>query len=367
MHLVGAAEISRTGAVRDTARDTLVDGLRGFAIAAMLVAHGAPLLGKLPSVPGAAFDALNDVASPLFALVMGMAGLIVLKRGDTAVSFVSVKAVQGLLLIVAGLLLMSLHTWVGVVLPQLGLVLILGAPLLLLPARWLGWAAGLAFLAGPVIVMITGLLVPATWVTQPESGPQLLQWLVTGRQYRLTSLLPFFLLGAFLYSTRALYHLRQSRALLWSGLALTVAWYPAASFARASGAGFLVTSGGYLDLVRDLGLVALVTGVAGLAAGARRKQVQRLARLPITILAGPGKLALSLYAAHVLVLLPISYAMVAQSPAVRALTFVAFVVGLLLAGWLWARFLGKGPLEALMTWVGGLVRKLTGKTVAHAA
>lgn len=348
-------------------RDILVDALRGIAIAAMLVAHAAPLLGKLPSVPAAAFDAINDVASPLFAMAMGMAGIIVLRRDDSRPgSFIAVKAVQGLFLILLGVSLAALPTWVGVVLPQLGILLIVGAPLLLLPARWLGWATAVAFLGGPMVVVLTGMLVPAGWVTNPASGPQLLQWLVTGSQYRLTGLLPFFLLGAFLYAAGALQRSRVLQWLAWGGAGIVLAGYQVGDFARASGAGYLVSSGGYLDLARDLGLTMLVTGIAGLAANSVSARARSLASRPVSFFAGPGNLALTLYAAHILVLIPVSYGMVEASRGARAGAFFAVVLGLLLAGWFWGRYLGKGPLEHLMTLLGSLVRRVTRKQPDHA-
>lgn len=363
MHLVGEIDSPR---VRPK-RDNLVDALRGVAIAAMLVAHAAPLLGKLPSVPAAAFDAVNDVASPLFAMAMGMAGIIVLHRGDSrSGSFTAVKAVQGLFLILLGVSLAALPTWVGVVLPQLGILLIVGAPLLLLPARWLGWATAVAFLGGPIAVMLTGMLVPAGWVSNPVTGPHLLQWVATGSQYRLTGLLPFFLLGAFLYATGAFQRNHVLQRLAWVGAGIVLAGYPAGDFARGSGAGYLVSSGGYLDLARDLGLTMLVTGIAGLAANSVSTGTRSMFSRPVGFFAGPGNLALTLYAAHILVLIPVSYGMVEASRGARAGAFVAVVLGLLLAGWLWGRYLGKGPLEHLMTLLGNLVRRVTRNQPDHA-
>ncbi len=323
----------------------------------MLVAHAVPLLGVLPAIPSAVFQMLTDVASPLFALAIGMAGVIVLRRRDaTAAGLIASKVAQGLMLILIGLALASLPTWVWVVLPQLGMLLIVGAPLLFLPARWLGLAAGIAFAAGPLVSLLTGLLVPPEWVTYPDEGPEVLQWFVTGQQYRLTSLLPFFLFGAFLHSTQALRRVAPCRVMTVTGVGLTLVTYPAADFARSLDATFLVTSGGYIDLVRDLGLVLLTVGLVGTAALIPAGTMGGITSRLLSALAGPGELALSLYVAHVLLLVPIFVAYTTQSQGIQHAIFAAYILGLLLFGWFWSRYLGRGPIERGTTWVGKTVR-----------
>ena len=61
-------------------RIVVPDVLRGVAILAMLIAHAVPLLLGAPSAVNFMTDNVNDVASPLFALVMGMSAQIVTQR-----------------------------------------------------------------------------------------------------------------------------------------------------------------------------------------------------------------------------------------------------------------------------------------------
>lgn len=66
---------------RQLERLVVPDVLRGVAILAMLVAHGAnSLMPDVPTPVRMVSGQLNDLASPLFALVMGMAAQILLTR-----------------------------------------------------------------------------------------------------------------------------------------------------------------------------------------------------------------------------------------------------------------------------------------------
>ena len=76
-----------TGAVVDPVApraqpDRLVvpDVLRGIAILAMLIAHAAPLVPSLPESVLFVQSNINDLASPLFALVMGMSTALVMRK-----------------------------------------------------------------------------------------------------------------------------------------------------------------------------------------------------------------------------------------------------------------------------------------------
>ncbi|HWO50444.1 MAG TPA: heparan-alpha-glucosaminide N-acetyltransferase domain-containing protein [Ornithinibacter sp.] len=61
-------------------RIVVPDVLRGVAILAMLIAHAVPFLPGAPSALNFLMFNINDVASPLFALVMGMSAQIVTQR-----------------------------------------------------------------------------------------------------------------------------------------------------------------------------------------------------------------------------------------------------------------------------------------------
>ena len=60
------------------------DVLRGVALFAMLVAHAKPFLVDLPGAVTFAMGSLNDLASPLFALVMGLSAQTLLPARGAA-------------------------------------------------------------------------------------------------------------------------------------------------------------------------------------------------------------------------------------------------------------------------------------------
>lgn len=69
----------------DGARDPAVDLVRGVAVVCMVIAHvrvWAPMDSEVVKI---AITLVNNVASPLFALVMGISAGIVLTRRDAPV------------------------------------------------------------------------------------------------------------------------------------------------------------------------------------------------------------------------------------------------------------------------------------------
>ena len=95
----------------------------------------------------------SDLASPLFALVLGLSAQILLQRtprSGRALMLVQ-QGIRGVVLIALGLWLSTWGTWVAVVLSFLGVVLIVGVPLLLLSTRWVAViAVAVAVLSDPV-------------------------------------------------------------------------------------------------------------------------------------------------------------------------------------------------------------------------
>jgi hypothetical protein len=319
------------------AREPLPDILRGFAIFAMLVAHAAVLVPRTPGAVTGITQQLNDVASPLFALVMGMtAALVADRRRD-----VTMGRLWAAVLLALGFALPYADSWVAIVLGQLGLVLLVGFPLVRLRAGWLvGLSAAFALLADPLNAMLRGAL-PATGLhTAPVLG-ELSSWAVLSTHYRLTNLLPWFLLGAGLYTV-----LVRSNGVRPAWMLVVIA--PAAYVVRPilnRQLGVPAVSGSIPDTLHDAGLVfALVGGLV-----LWRRYAPRALHVVTTPFRAAGAVSLSLYVAHVLFIAWVAQPAIAGEPdRNHPLLWAIIVIGGMLAGWLWWRFVGKGPIERVM-------------------
>jgi uncharacterized protein len=347
-----------TGAVVDPVApraqpDRLVvpDVLRGIAILAMLIAHAAPLVPSLPESVLVVQSNINDLASPLFALVMGMSTALVMRKAGPSAQdrglVVVQNAIRGLILVALGLWLTTWGSWIAIILSFLGIVLMLGTPLLLLSTRWIvGIAAAVVVLSQPVNALVLSL-VPAT----PLGGSALLlpiEWLFTDSHYRVTNLLPFFLVGAALLR----HGFRRDRLLL-AILGVALIAYPlrplsVAFVAPALGADqptlfALTRSGSYLDTLHDVGLVFTTYVVVVVLATVRSPGAAHAIGACFVPLRAIGSVSLSVYVLQVAVV-----AIMALSPWAtenRWLEWFVLVVGVSAAGILWWRFVGKGPIE----------------------
>ncbi|MFK3676443.1 acyltransferase family protein [Microbacterium sp. NPDC090218] len=340
-----AATTSAPGApIAGSRRLVVPDVLRGVAIIAMLVAHAAPFVPHLPWAALFAQANLNALASPLFAVVMGMSAELLRRRETRAGVTLLQQGVRGLFLIALGVWMATWGSWVDVILAYLGVLLIVGAPLLL--ARTPVVLAGIAVLlviSQPVADAARGW----TWVT-PAPAPvrDLMTWIFLGQNYRLLTLLPMFLIGALLVRQG----LRRG-PLLWSLTAAAPLAYLAWPVAERLGVTD-VRSGDYLDTLRDLALVFAVYVCVVVAATARGAGVQRFWAGFFVPLIACGQVALSLYLLHVGL---IALWNGAEGRPVENFWpgWLVIVPGMILVGWLWWRFVGTGPVEWVMGWLTG--------------
>ncbi|QHC74795.1 acyltransferase family protein [Rathayibacter sp. VKM Ac-2805] len=313
------------------------DVLRGVAVAAMLVAHAMPLVPSARTgVVGFLAWNVNDLASPLFALVMGMSAALVLARPGASPGRVLLRnAIRGAVLVALGVWLETWGSWIAIVLQYLGVVLVLGTPLLLLRSRTIAaLAAVLALAAGPVNAAVAAA----------ASGSPLALWLFTGPSYRATNLLPFFLLGALL-----LRHGAQRDRLLPVLAAVAVVAYPVRPLVALL-LGVESPSGSLPDTLHDLGLVLLAYVAVVLLTTSRSTAVRRL----LVPLRAIGTLALSVYVLQVALVAALARAGLGYS-ADTPLAALALVLGLCAAAVLWWRLLGAGPVERLTARLTGLV------------
>jgi uncharacterized protein len=337
-------------------RERLVvpDVLRGVALLAMLIAHANPLLTSQP--PGwrtIVFGNANVVASPLFALVMGLSAQILLQRTPAASRgwMLLQQFARGVVLIVLGVWMSSWGTWVAVVLAHLGLMLIVGAPLLLLSTRWVAAIAiGLAVLSDPINAWARQALAPLVWASPVAA--EISDWFVLGYNYRLTNLLPFFLLGALLMR-----HGFGRDPYLWAMAVVAPIAYAVRPVWNALTDGPNAVSGSFPDTLHDLGLVFAVYVVIVLLATVRRPAPARVIAIAFEPLRAIGAVALSLYVLHVGILAiwaRTGFTMVTSD----VVSWLIIVPGMVVAGWLWWRFIGVGPLEYLLGWVTGRPKAL---------
>ena len=141
----GPGPTRHTVRVPTTERLDGLDAARGLAVLSMLVAHLCPA--------GGVFTISEYLTAPLFAVIIGISmGVRLAERRPPAGTFLLDNLQRGLVLVVLGVLLQAIYAQIDVVLPYLGVLVIVLAPLALLlhrlPVLTLGIAGALA-VVGP--------------------------------------------------------------------------------------------------------------------------------------------------------------------------------------------------------------------------
>lgn len=338
----------------DGGRDAAVDLARGIAIVCMVIAHvrvwaptdAAPVKFTLLLV--------NNVASPLFALIMGISAGIVLTRRHVPVTgstFVLRNLARGLVLIMIGMLLEQLHTFVAIVLMSLGATLVVASPLALLPVPVVAATAAITFAIGPAVNAAARGALDPTRVHSAAWVDQVLQWFVLSAHYRVVSLLPFVLIGVVL--ARVGLGRKVAGGSLAVGLAAGVAvvglWLGGRGIGRSE-----VVSGDLTDSLLDLALTGCAFGVILALARWSRGAPIVTALAPVR---GVGTMALTAYVLHVGLIALVMRTMDWQATEEHWpwLTSGVLVITVL-ACWLWWRTLGRGPIERLMALVTDPIR-----------
>lgn len=325
-------------------RLVIPDVLRGVAILAMLIAHAAPFLPNLPWVVEFATANINSLASPLFALVMGISAQLVWNRRARVSVTLLHQMVRGLALIALGVWMTTWGSWVAVVLAHLGILLIVGVPILLCRTRTV------IIVAIALLVISDPLLhLARTWnwlYLQPAPVQELANWVFLGGSYRLVNLLPFFLLGGLL-----LRHGFRRDRVLWTMAGTAPVAYLASVLAQRSGL-MEIQSGDYFDTVRDIGLVFAVYVLVVIAATARSERARRVWSRIFVPFRAWGQVALSLYLLHVGAIALWQYAY-GRPVTNEYLGWVLIVPVMCVIGWAWWRLVGAGPIEWLLGWITG--------------
>ena len=256
------------------------------------------------------------------------------------------QVARGLVLIALGVWMSYWGSWVAIVLSFLGVLLLIGAPILLLSTRWvIGIAIVVAVVSDPVNAWARQALWPLLWNVPVVN--LISEWFVLGYSYRLTNLLPFFLLGAILMR-----HGFRRDKYLWAMAVIAPIAYAVRPVVTAVFDTPAHVSGSYVDTLHDVGLVFAVYVVIVLLDTVRRPRPARIIAIVFEPLRAIGAVALSLYLLHVaLIALWVQTGMmVTENDYVR---WLVLVPGMVVVGWLWWRFIGVGPVEWLLGWVTG--------------
>ena len=312
-----------------------LDAARGLACVSMLVAHLCPA--------GGPFLVSEYLTAPLFAVVIGLSmGVVLGGRRPRAVDFVRDNLVRGLVLVVLGLLLQPLYSQIVVVLPYLGLLVVLLAPLALLlhqrPVLTLALAAAVAVVGPPVVERARAAVVEhaPTW---PTWWADVVDWVAAGASYRVVSFLPMALGGLALAGVlrRAS---RPPQGYAVAGL-LLAASLASCLLGRATSAGSTAYSGTTAEVVGATLLAAGAVVASFLAVDlARRLGVGR----GLEPLLSTGRLALTAYALQILFLAGVA---VVRGPVRDDTWLVLAATTCVVVGgcWLLERRFGTGPLE----------------------
>ena len=330
-----------------------LDLARGLAVVSMLVAHLSPVGGVL--------DLSEYLTAPLFAVVIGVAmGLQLGRRHPGVIPFLVANVQRGLVLLVLGLVLQLLYGQVDVVLPYLGILILVLAPMALVlhraPVLVLGLAASVAVL-GPLVTERARDAEVGSGDAWPGVVADLVTWLATGDSYRLVSFLPMALAGLAL----AAVVVEAARGRRGWGVAAVLAVASLGSYliGASSADGAAAYSGSTAEVfgasllaaavvVACFALVDTVRPAVGDVASSGGGAAARVAARVAAPVLATGRLALTAYTAQILWLALVSLVRgtgVADDSWLVLVSTAVVVVG---GSWALERWWGTGPLEWLL-------------------
>lgn len=327
----------------------------------MMVAHTSPFLRPAPRVVTLGHAVLNDVAAPLFALIIGVTIAVTAPSAGSAAEHRKYRlqtAAKAGVLILLGVLLDLRFSGVVIVLAHLGITVLAALPFLFARVRTLLLTAAALLVLGPGIVIWCRLhlfaLLPAL-ATQPWAMT-LLDWMVLGNSYQALTLVPLVLVGLAIGHTSL--HSRQGL------LIIATTALPTFLMVRLWLGDLLPGAelrGGYAEVSNEAPLaVGAFAGIV-LAVEFVSDRTTRLAALVVEPFAALGRLAFTVYVLHVLLLMAL-YSVQPTSFESREFWRIPprgllLQLGLIVACWAfaaaWWRWLGAGPIERVTGIVSG--------------
>lgn len=342
-----------------------IDAVRGFAIFAMVVAHTAPYLQPTPRPLEIVEGLLNDVAAPLFALVIGVTISLTAPsaaRGDDDARqrwiYRAQTGAKALVLIALGFLLEFAPSGVNIVLDYLGIMLLTMIPLLFLRTRSLLIVAGALLAVGPGIVTMVRQIAETTpsLIFPRTIGTRLLDWFVLGVAYQVLALLAMGLIGMAIGRSV----LRDRRAFTFLFWGSVIAFIPFKAWKMLDLPGSEIR-GGYAEVLSEAALAIGVFSFVVLVTDLASSRVRRTTQLIAAPLVVQGRMALSIYVFHVLVLMEVVQLRMrfAESSIEWFMWPRGLIIqlGVIAICWMfaafWWRWIGIGPVERLLGVVSG--------------
>lgn len=340
-----------------------IDIARGLALLGMFVAHAAPPVAG-DGVTPFLVEVPDERSRLLFAVTAGL-GLGLLTGGirppGPALGGENPRgvlrrqiAIRAVCLLGLGLVLQATGVLVLVILDEYGIAFLLMLPFVFLPARWLV-ASGSALLV--VAPSAAAAIEAGAGLAEPGPFGPLTDWFVTGSYpvftwvavlmigvglVRLDLTRPTVIAGAGIIGLGAmLAGFGLSIALGGDGIeSEPIAGRVPVEAAAVGTSAFTIANVGFCIALTML-LIALTSTVFGLSQGAARGTAGALH--PI---GAAGAMPLSVYTAHLLVLLAVTH----ETPQGFVTddgwpVVIGLVIGALTLPALWQRFIGRGPLE----------------------
>jgi uncharacterized membrane protein len=280
-----------------------VDAARGLAVLGMMAAHTWPRDASQSEL------LVDGRPSVLFAVVAGIS-IGIVAGGSTEGHRTKIArgrlAVRAGVLVVLGVLLWMLPSGIAVILDYYGVMFVLLAPLLFAPS-WLlaGLAAALLSVAPLVrdqVVELTGAVPSGPLDGAPNAAEIARDYLVTG-YYPALLWLPLLLIG--LGCARLGFASTRVRVLLVGvGAVASVVGYGAAVVLPRVDT--TAHSGSTAELLGAGGLAVALVGVALLTLDSPSPQLRRVGRWCAAPLTALGRVALTVYVAHVIIIAALS-------------------------------------------------------------
>lgn len=319
-----------------------VDTARGIALLGMFVAH---------TVIGGGEKIVDGRSAILFATVAGVSlGLL---TGGTTPPGPGDRTRERLVVLVRGsalvLLGLALTTFlappVAVILDFYGVGFLALIAVLFVAKPVLAVLAAVAAFAAPPIVAAVTDRVPFEGILAPLQP--FARWFVYG-EYPMLIWLAFLLVGLLLARADLADRFTAALALVGGALAAVVGYGAAFAIPGVTAAAHTGTTA---EVLGSGGVAVAIIGALSLldSASGRGERVARVVRFALAPIAAAGSLSLTLYTAHVVLLVAVRAAVGGDERwIVPDWTLPALVVGSLVVATLWRRFVGTGPLEAGM-------------------